>query len=109
MDLKTFKFPATSDLDIAFPTFGTIPELLAEAKERGFYDGNTPYNKMFSTLFFVGGAITYKKDLDPAFRQSASRYLRGFMGSFQPKHEEKEAICAMLLSELCVDPSEGQK
>lgn len=100
MNLQKFKFPEVTRIDMAFPTFGTDPELLAEAKARGFYNGNTPYNELFSSLFFSGGKVTFKKDVDAEFKKSAWPYLRAFMGSFAPKHEEKEAICAMLLSEL---------
>ncbi|MBU1567741.1 MAG: hypothetical protein KJ630_19215 [Proteobacteria bacterium] len=75
-------------------------KLLAEAKKRGFYCGNTPYNKLFNNLFFGGGKITFKKDLDESFKESAFPYLKSFMMSFEPKQEEKEAISALLLSEL---------
>lgn len=100
MDLKEFKFPQVSGVDMAFPTFGTIPELLKEAKERGFYNGSTPYNALFSGLFFNGGKIKFKENLDEDFKKRAWSYCRSFMGSWEPKHEEKEAICAMLMSEL---------
>jgi hypothetical protein len=104
MDLKTFEFPEVNGADAVFPTFRTIPELLEEAKERGFYNGNTEYNRLFSQLFFEGGKIEFKKDVDEEFKAKAWPYLRSFMGSFEPKHEEKDAICAMLMSELLVAP-----
>ena len=100
MDLTKFNFPNVSGADIAFSTFRTDKELLSEAKKRGFYDGRTPYNDLFSELFFSGGAVTFKKKLDEEFKNSAWKYCRCFMSSFEPKHEEKEAICAMLMSEL---------
>lgn len=100
MDLTKFKFPQVSDVDIAFPTFGTIKELLLEAKERGFYNGDTPYNKLFSDLFYTGGKVKFKAWIDEEFKTNAWRYLRSFMGSWEPKHEEKEAICALIMSEL---------
>lgn len=100
LDLKKFKFPNVTGADIAFPTFGTIKELLAEAKERGFYNGNTPYNELFSNLFSEGGKVKFKNGLDEEFKKVAWSYCRSFMGSWSPKHEEKEAICAMLMSEL---------
>ena len=78
----------------------TDKKLLAEAKDRGFYRGYTPHNKLFSTLFFKGGKLHFKQDLNSEFKSKALPYLKAFMGSFAPKHEEKEAICAMLLSEL---------
>jgi len=102
MDLKKFNFPELSAADIAFSTLRANPELLAEARKRGFYNGDTKYNKMFSTLFFSGGKLDFKKDLPDDFKTKATKYLKAFMGSFEPKHEEKEAICALLLSEICV-------
>ena len=100
MDLKNFDFPTATGADMAFPVFKTIPELLEEAKERGFYCGNTPYNELFSKLFFSGGSIEFKEDVNEEFKTKAWPYCRAFMGSFEPKHEEKEAICAMLMSEI---------
>lgn len=100
LDLRSFKFPKLTGLDMAFSTLRTDPELLAEAKARGFYNSNTPHNKLFAELFFSGGKLNIKKDLPEDFRAAALPYLKSFMGSFEPQHEEKEAICAMLLSEL---------
>ena len=100
MDLKNFNFPEISGLDMAFSTLRTDKKLLAEAKERGFYNGNTPYNDLFSKLFFTGGKVIFKKKVDKDFRKKAWVYCRSLMGSYEPKHEEKEAICAMLMSEL---------
>ena len=100
MNLKEFNFPKLSVLDISFSVLKTDPNLLAEAKDRGFYNGNTKYNTLFNTLFFSGGKLDFKDDLPKDFINSALPYLKAFMMSFEPKHEEKEAICAMLLSEL---------
>jgi hypothetical protein len=100
MNLQEFEFPKVEGIDMAFSTFKTIPELLEEAKNRDFYNGHTPYNKLFSTIFFSGGKIIFKKGIDEDFKKKAWSYCRSFMGSFEPSHEEKEAICAMLMSEL---------
>ena len=101
MDLKEFDFPDLDDVAIAFSTLRTDPKLLAEARDRGFYSGHTKWNKMFSDLFSSGGQLKIKKDLPVEFKTKALKYLKAFMGSFAPKHEEKEAICALLLSEIC--------
>jgi len=98
MDLKQYKFPKITGIIIS--TIKTDKNLLEEAKKRGFYNGYTPYNDLFSELFFNGGKINFKKGLDEDFKAKALPYLKSFMGSFEPKHEEKEAICALLLSEL---------
>jgi hypothetical protein len=100
MDLKTYKFPKLTGVDVVFSTLNTDPVLLAEAKKRGFYYKNTPYNDLFSDLFFSGGKLNLKKDLPPEFEASAIPYLKALMASFEPSHEDKNAVCAMLLSEL---------
>lgn len=100
MDLKQFDFPSVRGVDLLFPTFKTIPDLLIEAKSRGFYNGHTPYNDLFSRLFFNGGKLKFKQNIESAFREKAFPYLKAFMQSWEPKHEEKEAICALIMSEL---------
>ena len=37
--------------------------LLDVAKHKGFYNGRTKYNDLFSKLFYSGGKLNYKKDL----------------------------------------------
>jgi hypothetical protein len=100
MDIKNFNFPELTALDMVFSTLKTDAELLAEARKRGFYNGYTKFNDLFSKLFFSGGKLNLKEDLDENFKMKAVPYLKAFMMSFEPKHEEKEAICAMLFSEL---------
>ena len=100
MDIKKHKFQTVTGLDIVFPTIRTDKALLEEAKKRGFYGGNSKYNTLFSTLFFSGGKLNIKKDLDEEFKAVALPYLKAFICSWESKHEEKEAICALLLSEL---------
>ena len=94
MNLKDHEFERTS---MCTPT---DKALLAEAKERGFYNGNTAYNNLFSELFFNGGKVTFRDDVDEDFKAKAWPYLKSFMMSFRPRHEEKEAISALLLSEM---------
>jgi len=100
MDITKYDFPELNGIDIIIPTIKTDNNLLEEASKRGFYDGHTPYNDLFSKLFFEGGTIHFKKDLDKDFKAKALPYLKAFMASFEPAHEDKEAICALLLSEL---------
>ena len=100
MDLKEFDFPKLSDVDVVFGAVNTDKTLLEEAKRRGFYGGNTRHNSLFSELFFNGGKLDFKNDLDEDFKKKVLPYLKSFMGSFSPRHEDKEAISAMLLSEI---------
>ena len=101
MDLQNYEFEKVSF---------SVPcdkRLLAEARKRGFYTGDTAYNKLFNKLFFEGGKLQFKPDLDDNFKARALPYLRAFMQSFAPKHEEKEAISALILSELVVIEDES--
>lgn len=104
MDLKEFSFPTPTPADMAFPIYDTIPELLAEAKERGFLYGHKPGNELFSKLFFNGGSVNFKQDIDEEYKRRVWYYLRCFIRSFAPKHEHKDAICAMLMEEILVMP-----
>ena len=80
------------------------PALLVEAKKRGFYNGGTKWESYFQTLFFEGGSVTYRQDVPADFTATAMTYLKHFMGSFEPKHEEKAAISALILSEISIHP-----
>jgi len=109
MDLSKFEFLAVTEVDLAFPTFGTDERLLEEAKKRGFYGGKTPYNKLFDEMFFRGlkSPLKYKDGLDPEWVTRVARYTRALMRSYAPKHENKEAVCAMLLSEIAIWPPQA--
>lgn len=100
INLLDYDYPKPGPADRAFPTYDAIPELLEEAKVRGFYDGYTPYNRLFSDLFFNGGEVVFKGGIDRDKQMAIWSYVRSFMGSWSPKHQDKEAICAMLMSEI---------
>lgn len=100
MKLIDYKFPEISQIEMDFSTIKTCSTLLKEAKDRGFYGGNTPYNKKFSELFFNGGNVEFKSGINPEYKNAAWNYCKAFMRSWEPRHEEKEAICAMLMSEI---------
>ena len=94
MDITKFNFPKPNW------SLPTDKSLLKEAEKRGFLHGHTPYNKLFSALFFQGGKVEFKDNINKVFKEKAWPYCRALMGSFEPKHEHKEAVCAMLLYEL---------
>lgn len=98
MDLSTFAFPEVTDVDFAFPTFCTIPELLEEAKKRNPQKGI----KKFNELFFTGGEIVLQKDVQGTWKEKAYLYTRALMRSWSPKHQDKEIVVGMLFEELLV-------
>ena len=100
INLKTYPFPNVTGVDLAFSTFKTDEKLLEEARRRGFTNSNNVYNRIFSKLFYSGGKLVFKKDLHPNLKNFAWPYCRSLMGSFEPKHQDKEAVCAMIMSEV---------
>jgi hypothetical protein len=103
LNLKEYQFPKVTGVDVAFSTLRTDDVLLKEAEARGFNKSSNPYCMLFSTIFFNGGKVKFKESLDPSFKERAWPYFRALIGSFSPKHEHKQAVCAMILSEL-VEP-----
>ena len=73
------------------PAYLDIPE--------EFRLGHTKWNRMFSDWFFMG-ATNIKYTPKPGVESGkAMRHIKAIMGSFEPKHEHKEAAVAYLLSQ----------
>jgi hypothetical protein len=77
----------------------------AEKIPEDFCDRNitSKWAKLFGDMFFVGVhdlRITPKEGIDST---TALRHIRTIMGSFEPKHEYKEAACIFLFSEWFED------
>jgi len=95
MKLSEFKFPDVSKIDLAFSTFDTIPELLEEAKKRNPVKGMDK----FSELFYSGGKIELKSDVEGTWKEKAFIYAKALMRSWAPKHEHKELVVGMIFEE----------
>jgi len=98
MKLETFEFPKVTNIDMAFPTFNTIPELLKEAEKRNPQKGM----KKFSDLFFNGGKLEFQKDVKGTWKEKAYLYAKALMGSWSPKHEHKELVVGMIFEETLI-------
>ena len=98
LSLMAYPFPDIQRVEEVFSTLKADPALLEEARHRGFYMGHTKANQMFSRLF-GGGRIMIK----PEFVRRVIPYLKALLSSYALKHEEKEAICAMILDEIADD------
>ena len=94
------KYPIVSDADVAIGINQIPPELLKEAEDKGFDEHSNPYNKLFNELFFRGGQLNWKPEVSMGQRELGGRFLKSIMRSFSPKHEDKEMVCAYILSEL---------
>lgn len=104
IDLKTFDFPKVDTISESFPKFNTIPELLQEATDRGFLNGETIYNEM-ATEWDTGSKkmLIRKSELttdDDSWVVPISKYSIAFLRTPNATTEEKNAIVAMLWSEI---------
>jgi hypothetical protein len=90
-------------IDLAFPTKtkGLMPEYAEIPKE--FKAGRTKWNQLFADCFYSGLKsleLTPKEGID---KNKAWAHIRYIMGSWEPKHEHKEAAVAYLLSQWFED------
>jgi len=98
LDLSTFNWPEVTELNMAFSTFDTIPELLEEARRRDLKKGEEKFNE----LFFNGGSTKFQKDVKGTWKEKAWLYCMALMRSFEPKHEDKTSVCAMIMEEVLI-------
>lgn len=104
LDLSKFDFPKVTKLDMAFSTLKIIPELLAEAERRDPTIGVAKFNQ----LFFEGGEIKLKPDVEGTWKEGAYLYAKALMSSWEPKHQHKELVCGMIFEEcLVLDDDRG--
>jgi hypothetical protein len=98
--------PELNGVDVAFGNIKHMPKY--EAIPEDFRRGNNDYCRAVSTWFFSGAKgtpdglivghmkFTAKPGVD---RNKALAAIKAVLGSFEPKHEHKEAACAFMLSE----------
>ena len=99
--------PELTAADVAFGNIKHMPNYATLPAEFKRYDGND-YCKAVSSWFFNGakkftdgitiGDMTFKAKPGVDANKALSA-IRAVLGSFEPKHEHKEAACAFMLSE----------
>lgn len=89
-------FPEVSDADMAFGGYPGewFKTILAEAKEKGFGVNNC---KRAAELFYNGGNVNVNRELDKDYIAHGLRALKAVLGSFEPKHEHKMAVCEYII------------
>ena len=98
--IEMFPVQEVTNLEMAFPAtvLHLMPEWEAIPQEFKRFN-STKWNKLFNQWFYSGidqGALPKAKEgID---RTKALRHIRTIMGSFEPKHEHKEAAVAYLMS-----------
>lgn len=98
--------PDLAAVDVAFGNIKHMPKY--ETLPDDFKRGHNEYCDAVSAWFFSGAKgtpdgliidgvrFTAKAGVD---RDKALRAIKAVLGSFEPKHEHKEAACAFMLSE----------
>lgn len=96
VDTLTLAFPANV-IGTYLPTMSEIPE---EFKNR-----RNPWDACITKLFFSGGRIPKTKEgIDQV---TADRHVRTVLGSYEPKHQHKQAGAAWLMSLWYSEPVVG--
>lgn len=94
------------NLRLAFPTgvADLMPDYQSIPEEFKRWPARTWGGKLFSQLFYSGGSVAHLVAKPGIDRNDAIRHIRVIMGSFEPKHEHKEAACAYLFHEWFEEP-----
>lgn len=96
--VTTYLPQEVSNLDMAFGV--GVDKLMPPYKEipDEFKHGHTKWNDLVCDWFYCGVSelnVIPKQGID---QKKALRHMRAIIGSFEPKHEHKEAACAYLMS-----------
>lgn len=99
--IKDFSKPADIDtLTVVFPirVLELMPAYVDIPKEFKTWPPHNRFGKFFSDMFYQGVTIKKLTPKDGIDAKKAMRHLRTIAGSFEPKHEHKEAAFAYLMS-----------
>ena len=91
-----------SDAEMAFGTTKLLPKS-SEIPEGFDFMGESKWNKLFGDMFFVGLEsldVVAKEGIDT---NAALKCIKAHMGSWEPKHQDKEAGVAYMMSVLFED------
>lgn len=109
-DPETFRPVEVNSLRVALPTnvSDLMPPYDAIPDEFRGWRG-TKWNDLFSDWFYTGLTELDLKPKPGIDKEQALRHIKTVMGSWEPKHEHKEAAVAYLLSLWFEDDSTWTK
>lgn len=99
MKLEEFNYPYTGTL---------TPELIQEARLRGFYENREeviPYLLLFDQVYHFGGVLEFKQPPNEKLKAKAWGYCQKILQKKNITYQER-AVAAMLFSEL-LEPKLG--
>ena len=86
------------DAEMAFPANALKRMPTREEIPEEFWQGHTKWNKLASQWFFSGLKGAEFTMVDGVDQDLALRHLGSILGRYAPKHENKEAAVAYLMS-----------
>jgi len=101
LDMAQIAFPAGEGIDDVYRTLTPIAHKWVDENP------NNWGTKFFSRLFFRGADTPELKEIEGITREDqvrVARWVSAAMGSYYPKHEDKEAVCGMLWEMFCEEP-----
>jgi hypothetical protein len=90
-------FVSAADVALGSYPQDWFKKTLSEAEAAGFGSNNSA---RFSNLFFNGGKLNLNRELDDEYISKGVSILKAVMGSFEPKHEHKSAVCEYILASI---------
>lgn len=94
-----FEYPRVSDADVVFGGYpkdwfsGILKKEFKSPENRRKYEG------IVTQLFFKGGSIPCTTKDDERAKLGLKMF-KAIIGSFEPKHEDKTKVCALILEDL---------
>ena len=95
---ERLEFPEVTDVSIAF---GGYPRDWFDAALKKAEGIEPEWENKANELFFNGGKIDINKSLPEDYRAKGFRMLQAVLGSWEPKHEHKAAVCGLILKSIC--------
>lgn len=96
---KIDDFPVVQDVDVAFNHYPD--EWFKKILNQGAPLLLQKEIMMANKIFFHGGKLPLREDLDKDYVIRGVRMFKAVVGSYAPKHEHKEIVCAMILKNIC--------
>ena len=100
-DLKLTPFPDVGALDLVFPDL-TSDEIIHWKKEAELAQYNPNFGHMAASLFFNGGKVPRRPDVSDEEYTRGRAYLQKWLGSYAPRHEDKELVAGYILSRISI-------
>lgn len=100
MDIIKHSFPILSPARILYNDLKTDYKLLNEAKLRGYFESDNEYSKLAKEWILGYWNLMHEFSRIDEVKKLMWDYCQAIAASVEIKLNEKEAICALLLSEI---------